>query len=156
MQRILTLDAPGVLWLNVNQIVISTILDDTGNPTFMANLLKMMDFFFLIIFTAELAVNMFSHWFWKFWTDGTIYTYTHSLSIPPWLKINLSSRTVVFLVLRLSETCDVVRITTGGRWAGWQAGDCRGRAIGSDDCRGGAIDSAGHCRGGAIDLARSI
>ena len=53
--------------LDFNQLA-----DKTGNPTKLANFLASMDLFFMIIFTVELAVNMFSHWFWTFWTDGNI------------------------------------------------------------------------------------
>ncbi len=32
--------------------------------------LDKIDTSFTIIFTAELALNLYAHWFWRFWSDG--------------------------------------------------------------------------------------
>jgi len=53
------------IYINLN-----VLEDKDANKTVLAVVLASMDIFFMIIFTLELSVNMFSHWFWTFWTDG--------------------------------------------------------------------------------------
>jgi voltage-gated sodium channel len=50
--------------------IVDQIADEDGVQTGLGDALEHVDNFFTVIFTAELAVNAYAHWFWSFVRDG--------------------------------------------------------------------------------------
>ncbi len=60
------------------------ILED-GSPSRIANILDNLNLLFTAVFTVELAINAFAHWFWPFLTDvwSQVDVFVVAMSIVP-------------------------------------------------------------------------
>ena len=84
-----------------------SLVDSDGAPTAIGETLERIDTFFTVIFTVELAINAYSHWFWSFVTDGwnVFDTVVVTLSLvalgPIAMPINVLRSLRAFRVVRL-------------------------------------------------------
>jgi hypothetical protein len=86
---------------------ISLLTHDDGSPTNVANLLENLNLLFTIVFTVELAINAFAHWFRPFVTDiwSQVDAFVVAMSILPLLVPDQNTGIVrilrAFRILRL-------------------------------------------------------
>jgi hypothetical protein len=50
--------------------LVESLIDSDGKPTAIGATLEHIDTFFTVVFTVELVINAYAHWFWSFALDG--------------------------------------------------------------------------------------